>query len=346
MIPLTVESPEAPAEFLTAIQKKAEWIGQGFQAGRAAADGPLSPEGLLFAGMGGSGITANLVKDACTRVLDLPFTIVKHYQFPNHVKPDWHCMALSYSGETEETLAVAREAKARGVPITAFTTGGTLAGLADHTVDQPPGYYPRVAMTHAWFSMLGYLEGTGLLNEPVPVEEAAAAVQEVDKACGPDVPEDRNEARQLARILADKIPQIYATPAFYGSGLFFRAMLNENAKKIAHVELVPEANHNDFTGWGGDPNRQHFTVLALSHGSQNPDIQKRLAYMKGRYEDWGLPWHHHEFNGVETFRDHVIEQARAVQLLDYASCYVAELRGVDPSEIKEILALKEYLRRA
>lgn len=342
---MTPRAPDDGAGFLAAIEKKADWIGEGFQAGKDAADGPLRPKGLLFAGMGGSGITANLVKDACTRVLDLPFTIVKHYQFPNHVKPDWHCMALSYSGNTEETLAVAREAKARGVPRTGFTTGGALQDEVDVVVPQPPGYHPRVSMTHAWFSMLGYLEGSGLLNEPVPVQEAADAVRDVDATCGAHVPEDQNEARQLARILVDKIPQIYATPAFYGSGLFFRAVLNENAKKIAHVELVPECNHNDFTGWGGDANRDHFTVLVLSHASQNPEIQKRLGFMEERYRAWGLPWRHHRFNSVETFRDHVIEQARAIQFLDYAAYYVAELRGVDPGEIKEILALKEHLRK-
>lgn len=332
------------SDYMGAIQDKARLIRDGHAAGTAAAPPTLRAPGLLFAGMGFSGISANLVKDACTRALDTPFSIVKHYQFPHHVNRNWHCLAVSYSGMTEETLSVAQEAVLRGVPTTAFTTGGALAELADITVRQPEGYQPRAAFAYTWFSILGYLQAGGLLLEDVPVDAACEAVGDIDATCGPQVPEEENEAKQLARILYEKIPQIYATPAFYGVGLHFRGMLNENAKKIADVDLVPECNHNDLTGWGDDPNREHFTVLALSHANQNPQIAARLAFMEERYKGWGLPWHHHQFGPIESMQEHIIEQARAIQLLDYTSFYTAMLRGVDPSEIREIMALKAALR--
>lgn len=330
--------------FLQAIQEKARLVQNGFQAGLDAAPEHLEPAGLLFAGMGFSGVSSNLVKDACTRSLELPFSVVKHYQFPHHVTEDWHTLAVSYSGTTEETLAVAHEAKARGVPVTAFSTGGPIQDLADHHVPQPAGYQPRAALGYAWFSILGYLQGAGLLKDEVPMEDVAVAIAEVDDACGPHVPEEHNEAKQLARKLWEKIPQIYATPSMYGVGLHFQGMLNENAKKIADVDLVPECNHNDLTGWGDDPNRKHFTCLVLSHAHQNPQIQERLAFMRERYTAWDVPWHHHVFRGIDSFQEHVVEQARAIQFLDYASFYTAMLRGVDPSEIREIQGLKARLR--
>ncbi len=331
-------------DFLGAIANKSALLGEGHRAGLEAAPGPLRAAGLLFAGMGFSGVSANLVKDAATRALDMPFSVVKHYQFPHHVKRDWMTLAVSYSGETEETLAVTQESRRRNVPVTTFTTGGTLRDLCDYDVPQPPGYQPRAALGFTWFSILGFLQGTGMLNEEVPVDAAVAAVREVDATCGPSVPEEENEAKQLARKLYEKVPQIYATPAFFGVGLQFRGMLNENAKKIADVDLVPECNHNDLTGWGDDPNRDHYTILALSHAEQNPEIQKRLDFMEQRYTSWGLPWHHHRFAPVHSFSEHVVEQARAIQFLDYASFYTAMLRGVDPSEIREIRGLKAFLR--
>lgn len=333
-----------PSGFLDTIQRKADLVQSGFKAGIDAAL-PLEADGLLFTGMGFSGMCANLVKDACTRVLDIPFTIVKHYQFPRHVRPGWQTLAISYSGETEETLAVARTSRERGVPMTAFTTGGTLASLVDRVVPQPAGYQPRAAFAHTWFSMLGFLEGSGILQEKVPTAEAIAAVQEVDRACGPEVPEAENDAKKLAKLLWHKVPKIYATPSFYGVGLHFRGMLNENAKKIADVDLVPESNHNDLTGWGGDvENRRHFTVLALWHASQNPQLRKRLSYMEERYRGWGVPWTNLTSEPVDSFRDHVVEQARMVQFLDYTSVYVAALKGEDPAEIREIKALKAHLK--
>lgn len=335
-----------PTGFVEAIQRKATLVADGYRAGQANATRGLRAEGLLFAGMGFSGFCADLVRDAATRALDIPFTVVKHYQYPRHVKPGWHCLAISYSGETEETVAVTREALRRGVKVTGFSTGGTLAKLAQGNVPQPTGYQPRAAFAHTWFSVLGFLEGSGLIDERVPVDAAVKAVRDVDAACGPDVPEEHNEAMQLARRLVDSIPQIYATPAFYGVGLHFRGSLNENAKKIADVDLVPESNHNDLTGWGGDVrHRGLFSVLCLSHGNQNPEMRKRLNFMEDRYRSWGVPWHNHTARPINTFGDHVVEQARAVQFLDYTSVYIAALRGLDPADIRDIKALKEFLRK-
>lgn len=340
---MTLELHHDKGNLLGAIQQKADLLRRGHAAGMAAAPKDFTADGLLFAGMGGSGATAHLVRDACTRAMPNPFTIVQHYQIPHHVQPGWHTVALSYSGATEETLTVVRDAKARGVGVTGFSTGGQLADLADNLVRQPTGFQPRVALGHAWFSVLGWLEGTGMLTAKTPVEAAAAAVEDIDATCGPEVDEAENPAKQLARRLIDKIPQIYATPAFQGTALFFRCQLNENAKKIAGVEMVPECNHNDIMGWGGDPMRRHFTAVALSHAEQNPQIQARLEFMEELYGRLDVPWHHHRFGPVHSYEDHVIEQARGVQFADYVSFYLAMMRGIDPSEIAAIKALKAHL---
>ena len=339
-----MQTGSGPA-FLQGIASKAQLIRAGHQAGIAQARPDLRPSGLLFAGMGGSGAAAMLVRDAASCVLEKPYTITQHHGVPHHVKSDWHVLAVSYSGETEETIAAVREAGRRGCGVTAFSTGGTLATLADGHVTQPTGYMPRVALAHAWFSVLGFLEGSGMLAERVPVKEAMAAVREVDLACGPEVPEAQNEAKQLARRLHERIPQIYATPAFAGIGTFFAALLNENAKKIADVDEIPECNHNAFTGWSGDANRKHFTVLVLSGKGQDPELARRIDFMRERYTKWGVPWDHREFAATGTFAEHVVEQARALQLLDYASYYTALLRGVDPAEIEAVTDLKHFLRR-
>ncbi len=331
--------------YLKAIEEKARMFKDGHAAGLSAAEGDLEVEGLLMAGMGFSGVTANMVQDACTRSLDIPITVVKHYQFPRHVKPGWRTIALSYSGATEETLSVAQTSKERGVPVTAVTTGGALGELADVVVPQEPGYQPRAAFAFAWGSTLGYLEGSGLLASPVPVRDAVQAILKVDKSCGPSLPEANNPAKGLARRLIGKIPQIYATPALGGVGLHFRGMLNETAKKIADLDMVPECNHNDLMGWGGDPVRSAFAVVCLSHADQNRQMQQRLAYMRQRYEEWGIDWSDIQVDAIRTTEDHINAQAGLLQRLDYVAFYAAMLGQHDPSAIPEISGLKEYLRR-
>jgi glucose/mannose-6-phosphate isomerase len=339
-------APNEPLPFMASIQAKADLLKQGYETGlKVGGEQHLRPYGLLFTGMGFSGFSANLVSDACTRALDIPFTVVKHYQFPHHVKPGWQTIAVSYSGETEETLAVTRASNEHGVPVTAFTVGGQLASIAQRNVPQPAGYQPRAAFAYTWFSILGFLEGSGILPEFVPIRRSIEAVKEVDAACGPNVPEAKNEAMQLARRLAKPVPQIYATPAFWGVGMHFAGQLNENAKKIADVDLVPECNHNDLSGWGGDTeNRRNYTVVCLSHASQNAQLRKRLEFMEERYRGWGVPWYNRTSRAISSFADHVIEQARAIQFLDYTSLYVAALRGKDPAAIPDIVELKKFLR--
>jgi glucose/mannose-6-phosphate isomerase len=331
--------------FLRCIESKSNLVSAGYQAGLVQAEPGLDPAGLLFAGMGGSGAASLLVRDAAASVLERPFTLTQHHAVPHHVKKDWHTLAVSYSGETEETLEAAREASRRGCAVTAFTTGGTLAGLADRWVEQPTGYQPRVALAHAWFSVLGFLEGSGLLSQSVPVAGAVQAIRAIDATCGPRVPEARNEAKQLARRLHKRIPQIFTTPALSGVGTFFASLLNENAKKIADVDEIPECNHNAFTGWSGDNNRSHFTVLVLSDRATRPEMASRIDFMQQRYAAWGVPWLQRQFGATDTFASHVVEQARALQLLDYVSYYTASLRGVDPAEIDAVTGLKAFLRQ-
>ena len=88
------------AEFLSSIEEKPRLLREGHAAGMDAADPRIRAEGLLFAGMGFSGVSANLVKDAATRALATPFSIVKHYQIPRHVTAGWQTLAVSYSGMT------------------------------------------------------------------------------------------------------------------------------------------------------------------------------------------------------------------------------------------------------
>lgn len=332
-------------DYLGSLLDKASMLRRGYAAGLAAADEPLEPRGLLFAGMGFSGISANFIKDACTRVMDTPFTIVKHYQFPNHVRPDWLTIAVSYSGETEETLCQARAARDRGVPLVSLSTGGTMASLPGTHIQLEAGHQPRAATAFSWAAILGFLQGSGMLPD-VPIERMAKAVERVDNEAGPRQPVAANPAKQLATALLQKIPQIYATPSLQGVGLHFRGMINETAKKIADVDLVPECNHNDLMGWTQDPHRDAFAVVCLSHAAQRAEMDARLAFMREAYGSWGIPWHDLRQPAIQSWEDHLEAQAGLLQTVDLTAFYMAMLGDHDPSAIPAIQALKARLRSA
>ena len=71
---------------------------------------------IVTLGMGGSGIAGNVLQAVGTATLPVPITVLKHYRTPAFVGPRTLAFALSYSGDTEETLEMARGASrpARG----------------------------------------------------------------------------------------------------------------------------------------------------------------------------------------------------------------------------------------
>lgn len=325
--------------FLESMTQKGELLRQGHAAGLEAAE-PIEAAGLAFVGMGFSGIAGDLVMDALGRASPWPMMSIKHYKLPRQVRSDWHVLAISHSGQTEETLALVEQAQRRGCAVTGFSTGGALGQRVD-VVPQPGHMQPRAATGHTWASILGYFQGAGIL-EDVPIDGMRRAVAGVDRANGLHVPYEDNEALQWGHALRDKVSMIYSTPAFASMGRAFRGLLNENAKKLAFDLVLPEANHNDLTAWG-DPNRAQFAAVCLHHAEQHPQLAKRIRYMRQRYAEWHVPWHDHMAPAIHTLDDHLIEQARAWQFLEYVSIYTALLRYQDPADITEIKALKAAL---
>lgn len=333
----------AQQAFLAGIQNKADLLEAGYGSGLAAPAPTEPPEALLLTGMGGSGAVGRLLQDAGKHRLRTPMHLVRDHDLPTFVQAGTHVLGFSHSGDTEETLSVVAEAQKRGCPVTVFTTGGRLGQMVDDPILQPGGMAPRVALAHVWGSALGFLVRAGVLTEDPGIRRAAAAVRAVDASCDPQVPETENPAKLLARGIEHRVPQIYTTPSFEAVGDFFAALLNENAKRIAHVATVPECNHNALTGWSGDAMRRRYAAVVLQKQDESTSIARRLEYMAKRHEAWDVPWYVYPSGPIRSLGDHVVEQAAGLQFLDYVSFYAAMLQDVDPAEIKEVQGLKAHL---
>ena len=76
--------------------------------------------------MGGSGIAGELAAGLYADWAVRPLLVVRDYRWPAWLTEDTLAVLCSYSGNTEETLALYREAGARHVARLAITTGGML----------------------------------------------------------------------------------------------------------------------------------------------------------------------------------------------------------------------------
>ena len=132
--------------------------------------------------------------------------LARGYELPAWTTPNTTVLCSSYSGETEETLAVYDAAQALGARQIVVTTGGTLAASARAdgvpVIPLPGGFQPRAAVAYTLVVALEVAglcgAGEGLHSE---VDVAAAHAERLVAEWGPEGDED-SLAKTLARGLS------------------------------------------------------------------------------------------------------------------------------------------------
>src|SRR5579875_3174259 len=171
-----------------------------------------SPDGMVVAGMGGSGIGGALARAALGDQASRPLFVTRAYGLPTWTTPETTVLCSSYSGNTEETLACYESAGALGARRVVATTGGRLAELARAdgvpVIPLPGGLQPRAAVAYMIVCSLEVAALCGVGPRlTAEIDVAASHCEALVAAWGPDAPED-SEAKALARAIAGTIPVI------------------------------------------------------------------------------------------------------------------------------------------
>ncbi len=300
-----------------------------------------SVRNIVVLGMGGSGISGDVLSSVASGVLPVPVTVLKQYRTPRFVGPGTLAFALSYSGNTEETLSMARGAAEAGASVVTVSSGGELAELPGAThISCPPGYMPRAALGALVAPLFVALFRMGLMPQAhallVKAQEQLAHRRD---RCRPEVTGAANPARELARQIDRTIPLIYGGGAIGAvAAMRWKCDVNENAKAPAFWAAHPELDHNEICGFGqhGDVTRQVFTLIELRHGSEHERLEPRFAFTRGLIEECV----------ARVLEVQAEGEGRLAQLLDlmyvgdWTSCYLALDNDVDPGPIDAIAALK------
>jgi glucose/mannose-6-phosphate isomerase len=108
------------------------------------------PRNVVIGGVGGSGIAGDIVADYLKAVGDVPISVCRALQIPGHVEERTLFLAISYSGETRETLSLLEQAVKRKAMLASVTSGGTLLSTCVARripyLKVPAGLPPRVAL--------------------------------------------------------------------------------------------------------------------------------------------------------------------------------------------------------
>jgi glucose/mannose-6-phosphate isomerase len=321
------------------------------RAGRLPGDALPSPadfDSVVVMGMGGSGVVGDIVQAVGTASLPVPLTVLKHYRTPAFVGPRTLVFAVSYSGDTEETLEMARGAHAAGATVVAITSGGALADFARDlgmlVLTCPDDIAaPRLALGALLAPLLVILFRMGMLPEAhAALLRAQQQLARRRDECRPDVEGDRNPARALARKIGRTIPIVYGSGGLGGvAALRWKQSINENAKAPAFWNAYPELDHNEVSGWGqhGDVTRQVFTLVELSHGLEHPQLSRRADATRELIDEALHQVLHVEAEG----EGRLAQLLDLVHLGDWTSYYLALDNDVDPGPVDAITQLKQRI---
>jgi glucose/mannose-6-phosphate isomerase len=296
--------------------------------------------GLLVCGMGGSAIGGDLAAAVLGTRLSRPMATVRGYRLPGWASADWTVLCSSYSGETEETLACFEAATGIGARRVVVSTGGALVERAreDGTpvVGLPGILQPRAAVAYMTVVAAEVAARAGVApGIAAEVEEAATFLEGRVGAL-------QARAAEIAGRLEGSLPVVCGAELTAPVARRWKTQLNENAKLPAFFSELPEADHNEISGWAGIPEGAKLSAVLLEDAGLHPRLSRRFELTAEAIDAAGT-----EVVRVEADGDTPAARLfSAVLLGDLVSLRLAESRGVDPLSTEAIESLKAALGQA
>ena len=314
----------------------------GFESGRELAPPATGSSTIVAVGMGGSGIAAELARGVVESESPVALSVVRSSDLPHAVDRRSHVILVSYSGQTWETLAAYDAAGRVGAHRTVLTSGGQLAERAAEDgvpiLPVPSGMPPRSAVGHLLGGILGLLDPWF----PESNESRVTRVAERVRAQIGSFVRSRGPAVALARKVGDKLPFVYAESTFVGLARRWKTQVEENAKRLAVFDEVPELLHNAIVGWDACPRAEasRYAVLLLEWPGESPITRKSLRYLERLVARRGA----RVARVPLASEDRLEALVGGIALGDHVSLALADLRKVDPYPYDAITRLKVALR--
>ncbi|WP_418790972.1 bifunctional phosphoglucose/phosphomannose isomerase [Phosphitispora sp. TUW77] len=338
-----------PGGMLDALWQMPEQCEEALAIGRKIempSDYAANVSNIVVTGLGGSAIGGDFLRLYVTNKLVIPVIVNRDYNLPAFVDSKTLLFAVSYSGNTEETISAYIQAREKGARIVALTNGGKLRQMAEAdgypVIVVPAGISPRAATGYLLIPTLTVLEKLGLISGlAVELEELTRILRSLREQLRPETPVKQNIAKQIAARFYRKIPIIWGA----GGGtevvaMRWKGQVNENGKAPAYWNVFPELNHNEIVGFE-EPAALlgQLEIVILRDSEDHPRVQKRMDIskdiVKGVVGGVAEVWSQGEGRLSRLFS--------LTYIGDYVSVYLAALYGIDPTPVKNIDYLKGKL---
>lgn len=319
--------------------------GQAAKLGKTLSVGYPKPNTIVVAGMGGSGIGGELLKDWARDRITVPIEACREYSLPAYAHKNTLVFVVSYSGETEETLSVFRDAIKRKCMIICISSGGKLHEFAEklslpHLL-VPSGMAPRATLPYLFMPLITTLGKIGLVSgADDEVSETTRILEQVSADNSPKKPLSRNFSKELAANIQGTVPAVYGFGFYRTVAQRLKTQFNENSKNPAKWEVFPELNHNEIVGWEeAEEFARCFSIIFIRDAEEPAEIRQRIEVTKGLMNRQIGKL----FEVYSRGKSRLAKMTSVICTGDFTSVYLAILRGVDPTPVKTITLLKQKL---
>jgi glucose/mannose-6-phosphate isomerase len=314
----------------------------GFRAGRAIAPPASGRSTTVFSvGMGGSGISSELARAIVESETPVTIQVVRSPDLPRGVDRKSRVVLVSYSGDTWETLRGYDAAGRAGASRIVITSGGALADRAERdgvpVLTLPSGLPPRCAVGYVFGGVLGLLDpwfpesNEGRVDRVA--EQLTAAIPRYARTDGPGA--------AIARRIGSRVPVVYSESGFVGLARRWKTQVEENAKRLAIFDELPELLHNAIVGWDATRTAEaaRYAVVLLEWAGALPLTRRSFRYLERLLSQRGAT----VVSVPLAAEDRLEAVVNGIALGDQVSLFLAEQRGVDPWPIDAIVRFKAAL---
>ncbi|MBI2673806.1 MAG: hypothetical protein HYX23_00810 [Candidatus Zambryskibacteria bacterium] len=285
-------------------------------------------DNVIVGGMGGSGLAARILF-----FLDPTFPAWLHddYGLPTKHEGNTLYIAISYSGNTAETLSFAKEALAKKHTLAVITSGGmllnwTLQNKLPHVLI-PSGFAPRDAVLYMLRALLCVIGREYLFLDP---QEDLIDFQKAVE-----------HGKEIGEKFEKKIPLIYSSRSNYTLSYIWKIMLNETGKIPAFANYFPELAHNEAQGIIPETAglmTKNLKVLLLSDQEDSLELSRVMTVFQTLASSQGV-----EVLSLNLPQGRTNKLLYVLSIASVTAKAIAELHGVDANSIPFIEQLKKSL---
>jgi glucose/mannose-6-phosphate isomerase len=297
---------------------------------------------LVLMGMGGSASAGDVVLDWLRNKLEIPSLVHREPLPPSFVDSRTLFVAISYSGETSETLEAFRRARTLSAYLVGVGTGGRLAELCGRFrapfIEVESAIAPRAALSQLVVAVSTIMGRLGLVQScSSELRETGHHLLGLRKRFEARASFERNSAKRFASDLLGRSVVLYSLQRMSSVARRFKNQLAENSKQIAKFDTLPEACHNEIEAWRGSADRA--LPVLIRDGQETAFERSVVEAFRSTIRSAS------DISAREILipgRGRLSRLLSPILFLDYVSVYLALLKRVDPTPTKLIAKYKEF----